>query len=605
MARTTTGQGRPAALFTAAFVVLLVILTLLGHYGLPDGIVAAALGGTTLIAIAAIGISAGTMQASEFYLAGRSLPAAQSGVASAAAAISGLIFLGLAASYFSDTGIAATFTVGICLGLMALAVGIAPFVRKSAAFGVVDFLGIRYGGRSVRIGAAVVAIAALLAALTAALATAALVTSILFAISGAAALTIVVAVVIASTVMGGLRAVTRSAVAEYIVMAVAFVAPVAILSLREYSLPLPPLSFGLAAKDAALLALASGRDLAPPLPAALAATSGTGPFTIFAMVLVLAAGIAALPFLVLRSATVRGADRARRSAAWALLAILVVALAAPAYPAFARLIILREVADGPLENLPDWIFAFGNLGLVRICGVDATSVDALLAACRALPDFTGNLNAGDLAISGDAIVLAGPAIFDLPFVATALVTTGALAAALATAKAAAYALAAAAGHDLYAGAINPHASAGRQLIVTRLAAALATLIAAWLAARAADEAVALAPIAISLSAGGLFPALVLAVWWKRANATGALAGIVAGGVVTAALIADHLFPGFLPFGRLGLDSLTAAIIGMPVGFVTIVAASLATDPPTEEQQATLDAIRRPGGTPFVQESESL
>jgi len=103
----------------------------------------------------------------------------------------------------------------------------------------------------------------------------------------------------------------------------------------------------------------------------------------------------------------------------------------------------------------------------------------------------------------------------------------------------------------------------------------------------------------------LFPALILAVWWKRANATGAVAGIIAGGVTTAAIVADHHFPGFLPFGRLGLDDLTAGIVGMPVGFIVAVAASLAADAPPEERQMIIDAIRRPGGTPFVQETESL
>jgi cation/acetate symporter len=320
---------------------------------------------------------------------------------------------------------------------------------------------------------------------------------------------------------------------------------------------------------------------------------------------VLATGIAALPHLLVRSATVRGPDRARRAGAWALAAAVFVALMAPAYPAFVRLAILRDLTDTPIESLPDWILTFGNLGLVRMCGVAASSVDVVLGACSHLPGFTGNFDPSTLSIGGDAVVLAGPSIFGLPFVATALVAVGALAAAIAAAKAIAFALASAVGHDLYAGVIDAHASAGRQLILTRLAAAVGIGFAAWFASEAGHAAFGIAPAAIALSAGGLFPVLILAVWWRRANATGAVAGIAAGGILTATLIAEHRFPGFMPFGRLGFDDLTAGALGMPIGFIAAVAASLVSDPPPAESQVTVDAIRRPGGTPFVQETESL
>jgi cation/acetate symporter len=321
--------------------------------------------------------------------------------------------------------------------------------------------------------------------------------------------------------------------------------------------------------------------------------------------IVLAMGIASLPHLLMRSAAVRGADRARRSGAWALAAVLFVALMAPAYPAFARLAVLRDLVNMPIESLPDWVFAFGARGLVRLCGVAATSVDVVLGACSVRPGFTGNLDPTMLSVGSDAIVLAGPSIFGLPYVATALVAAGALAATIAAAKAIAFALASAIGHDFYAGVVDPHASAGRQLIMTRLATVVGTGFAAWFASEAGHSAFGIAPAAIALSAAGLFPALILGVWWRRANATGAVAGIAAGGLLTATLIAEHRFPGFLPFGQLGFDDLTAGILGMPIGFIAVVAASLISDPPSEERQMTVDAIRRPGGTPFVQETESL
>ena len=603
--RPATTYGRLAALFALAFAVLGAILALLDYFGLPSPVLGTVLGGATLVAFAAIGINAGTMQTSEFYLAARALPAPVNGVASAAAVLSGTLFLGLAGNYFARPDSAPAITIGWCLGFVILAVGIAPYFRKSGAFGAVDFLGVRYGGRAVRLAATIVVVAALIAAIAAAIATASMITALLLDVSSGSALVIVAAFVISTTVLGGMRAITRTAIAEYIVLAAAFLVPVTIVAVREYGSPLPQVSFGLALRDAALLVLASGRDLAAAPPGTWWSSAAGGPLTFFATVVTLAAGVASLPHLLMRSATVRGPDRARRSVAWGLLFLLVVVATAPAYAAFARLLILREVVDVPIENLPDWIFTFGNLGLVRICGVDATSVNAVLGACSAIAGFTGNLAATDLAVSGDAVVLAAPAIFDLPIVATALVALGALAATLAATKAMAFALASAVGHDLYGSAREIHPSAGRQLIVTRLLLIAAIAFAAWFAAKAPGDAFALAPAAISLSAGGLFPALILAVWWKRATAAGAVAGIVAGFAVTAGLILDRHYPGFLPFGRLGFSELTAAIAGMPVGFLVAITASLASRPPTEERQVIVDAIRRPGGAPFIQESESL
>jgi cation/acetate symporter len=384
------------------------------------------------------------------------------------------------------------------------------------------------------------------------------------------------------------------------VLALAFLAPVAIVSSREFGLPLPHLTYGLALKDAALLVLASGRDLAAALPSRLLPFSTSGGLAALGTIVSVTAGVATLPHLLLRSATVTGPDRARRATGWSLFFVLAIVLAAPAYAAFARLVILREVVDVSLDGLPDWIFTFGKLGLARICGVDAVSVNALLAAC-----VSDTLPANQLAISGDAIVLAAPAIFDLPYAFSALISAGALAATLAAANAMVFAIGSAVGHDLYGGVIDKRATAGRLLIVTRLAIVLAVAAAAWLGYRHGDDAFRLALSAISLSAGGLFPAVILAVWWKRANAPGAIAGVVIGTLVTAVIIVGYVFPDATPAVSFGFTDLTAAIAGMIAGFIATVGVSLATPAPTVERQAIVDAIRRPGGEPFVQESESL
>ena len=261
-----------------------------------------------------------------------------------------------------------------------------------------------------------------------------------------------------------------------------------------------------------------------------------GGFQLIAVTVALAAGVAALPHLLMRCATVDDAPATRRSIGWALVFVLIVALTVPAYATFAKLALLRDVVGSAIADLPDWLFALGRQGLVMLCGADATSAAAATQACAALHGTAGPVAAPDLAVSGDIVVLAWGDIVDLPYVVTALISVGVLAAALAAANAMALAIAEALGHDLYAELIDPKASAGRRLIVTRLALVATVLVAAWLGVRHGGDIFPLAAATLSLSAGGLFPALFLAVWWRRANGPGAIAGMIAGFAVTAAIV---------------------------------------------------------------------
>ena len=602
MPRQRDSHGAIAALFAIGFVVLIAVLAVLDYYGLPERVLGASLAGALTLALLGLSVSGGTLQASEFYLAGRAISPGRNGTAMAAAVVSGLVFLGIGGAALSDPHAAVALILGLALGFLALAILVAPYVRKSAAFGIVDFLGACYGGRGVRLAAGVAVIVAMLMALAASIAGAAFALGLIVGLSAATCRWIVVALVLAAVALGGLRSVTRTALPEYVVAALAIVLPVAVASLNEFGWPLPWLTFGVAAKQASLLAFAAGADLAPPpAPWFGPITEGAGAL---AALIVLAAGVACFPPLVMRSASATSATRARQAAGWGLIAVLIVALTAPAYPAFARLFILRELIDTPLEQLPSWVFTFGQAGLVRICGVSAASAIDAISACSALPGFTGNLRAKDIAVSGDAVVLAGPAIMDLPFVASALIAAGAFAAMLAAAKASAMALAATIGHDLYAGALDARASAGRQLVVTRAAAVVGVLVAGWMAAVGGLGTARLAWAALALTAAALFAPTVAAVWWKRANAYGAVSGIITGGIITGTLIAELRFPGFLPFGRLGVDELTAGIFGLPLSFAAVIAGSLATEDAGETRARTIDAIRQPGGPAFVQETES-
>ena len=583
-----------SGLFTLAFAGALVVLAVLGNYGLPDTVLSTTLGVGVVVAFAVAGVSERTMGLAEFHTAGGGLSAPANGIATAAAFLSAGGVFGLAVAVFSDYRAGIAITLGWSLGFLLLAVLIAPYVRKSGTFGAADFLAFRFANRGVRLTAAVIVVLTLVPALAAAVATATFVTARLFALSAHAATVLVVLLILSGTVLGGMRSVTLAALAQYIVLAIAFVVPAAIVSTIAYSLPVPQIAAGLAYHDAA--AIAASGDLAQPLASRFLPLIPAGSFQLIAVTVALAAGVAALPHLLMRCATVDDAHATRRSIGWALVFVLVVALTVPAYATFARLALIRDVVGSAIADLPDWLFALGRQGLVMLCGADATSAPAAAQACAAMHGIAGPVAAPDLAVSGDIVVLSWGDIVALPYVVTALISVGVLAAALAAANAMALAIAEALGHDLYAELIDPKASAGRRLIVTRLVLVATVLAAVWLGARHGSDIFPLAAATLSLSAGGLFPALFLAVWWRRANGPGAIAGMIAGFAVTTAIIVGARYPGLLPADAQdsGLSALTAAIVGLPVGFVVAIAVSLATRGPSPAQEAVVDAMRGPG-----------
>ena len=586
--------GSLSGLFTLAFAGALVVLALLGNFGLPDTVLSTTLGVGVVVAFAVAGVSERTMWPADFHTAGGGLSAPANGIATAAAFLSAGGVFGLAVAVFSDYRAGIAITLGWSLGFLLLAVLIAPYLRKSGTFGAADFLAFRFANRGVRLTAAVIVVLTLVPALAAAVATATLVTARLFALSAHTATVLVVFLILSGTVLGGMRSVTLAALAQYIVLAIAFVVPAAIVSTIAYSLPIPQIAAGLAYNDAA--AIAANGDLARPLASRFLPLIPAGSFQLIAATGALAAGVAALPHLLMRCATVDDAPATRRSIGWALIFVLVIALTVPAYATFARLALLRDLVGSAITDLPDWLFALGRQGLVMLCGADATSASAAAQACAAMHGTAGAVAAPDLAVSGDIVVLSWGDIVDLPYVVTALILVGALAAALAAANAMALAIAEALGHDLYAELIDPKASAGRRLIVTRLVLVATVLAAVWLGARHASDIFPLAAATLSLSAGGLFPALFLAVWWRRANGPGAIAGMIAGFAVTAAFIVGARYPGLLPadLRDSGLSALTAAIVGLPVGFVVAILVSLATRGPSPAQKALVDAMRGPG-----------
>jgi cation/acetate symporter len=543
------GFGRGFGVLAMSFVLFIVIVSMLAEVGLTEYTAAILFALATLVTFVAIGFFARTMHLPDFLISSREVPPAFNGMATAAAFLASAGFLGLTAAFFEGNGTVLAVIAGWALGFLALSILIAPYFRKAAAVTVADFLAVRFDNSAVRFAAVVVTLASCFGFLVAEMNAAGLVAASFLGISSGSGIIIAVVVTVAASLFGGMRAVTLTAIAQYIVIAIAFLTPVALVSFYDYDIPVPQLTYGYALEEIAALGgspltVTSSRLL--PLPV-------LDGFNTVVLILSLAAGVASMPHILMRSGTSTGIAAARRSAGWALFFILVVVATAPAYAAFAHLALLGGRSVGPFE--------------------------------------------------ADAVVLALPTIAELSPAMSALVAAGALAAILATATALLFAIATTIGHDLFAGILDRHGPPGRRLIVTRVVLIAVAGLAAWYAMSATDDIFVLATTSLSLAASGLFPALVLGIWWKRATAWGAFAGVVLGFSAAAAYVFMVLYGGMAPWQPLGtagtgLPAMAAAFFGIPVGILTIVFVSQITAEPAARQVKLVEAIRQPAPSPI-------
>lgn len=542
--RAARDVGRGFGVFAVAFAVLAFVIAMLSQVGLPGSVASVLLATGTLLSFVVIGFATRTMNLQDFQVALRGVPPALNGMATAAAFLASAGFLGLAGAFFAGSGTVFAVVAGWTIGFLVLSVLIAPYLRKSAAVTVADFLAIRFGSALVRLAAVVVTVACTGAFLVAEVAIAGQIAASFLDISAEAALGVAMFVILAGTLLGGMRAVTMTAVAQYIVLTIGILTPVTILSLQHFSFPLPQLSYGFAlmeasGSNAAVAGLEPNRYL--PLPS-------LDGFNMAVLAVCLAVGVASMPHIAMRSTTSTGVGAARRSAGWALFFVLIVVATAPTYAAFAQLTLLGDAPPGPLD--------------------------------------------------ASTLVLNLPAIADLSPAVSALAATGALAAILASATALLFAIASTIGHDFYSGLIDRRGPPARRLIVTRIILIATTCLVGWYATRAEGDLFALAATSASLAASGLFPALLLGIWWKRATALGALAGMLSGFVAAAAYVVMVLYEGMAPWQPLGdsgigLPPMAAAFIGVPIGLLVTIFVSQITPTPKAERIEIIDEIRRP------------
>ncbi len=593
-------------MYTGGFLAFVIVLALLEHYmNLSDRTIGYVFLAATIGLYAMIGFMSRTMNSDEYYVAGRRVPAVFNGMATASDWMSAASFIGMAGTLYVQGYDGLAFIMGWTGGYVLVALLIAPYLRKFGQYTIPDFLGARYGGNSIRLIGVVCAIVVSFVYLMAQLSGAGLIMSRFLGIEMMYGIIAALGGVLVCSMLGGMRAVTWTQVAQYIVLIVAYLIPVVWMSIKVTGNPIPQLAYGGVLEQIAVLEQQFGVVAGHVQP-----FTRTDMANFMALTFCLMVGTAGLPHVLMRFYTVPSVKDARTSVGWALLFICLLYFTAPAYAVFAKHAVYTDVIGKGLAELPQWVAYWGKIGVVAVC--DAVDAATTIKGCTAAGNGDGIVQLKELWLHGDAIVLATPEIAGLPYVISGLVAAGGLAAALSTADGLLLTMSNALSHDFYTKIVNPNSSVTQRLTIARVMLVALAAIAAYATIHAPATILQLVGQAFSLAASAFFPALVLGVFWKRANKAGAIAGMLVGFLLAGYYIAGVgwnfnalLGVGFFPDpgptpanpgvdGRwFGINAISGGIFGMPAGMLTMIVVSLLTRDTSPEIKAMVENLRYP------------
>ncbi|HVI50013.1 MAG TPA: sodium:solute symporter family protein [Candidatus Sulfotelmatobacter sp.] len=556
----TENMGRVFIIYTGGCLSAAAVLVLMSVLGVSDHLIGIGFVALTVVFYALMGLLARTRHAGEYYEAGRRVPALYTGMATAADWMSAASFIGMAGAIYAAGYDGLAFVLGWTGGYILVAVLLAPYLRKFGQFTVPDFLAARYGGKPARLMGIVVLVSASFAYVVGQIYGTGIICARFLDIPFEMAVFVGLGGILLCSMLGGMRALIWTQVAQYVVVIAAYLLPMVLLSTRETGIPVPQIMYGEAMQRVAGLQAQLG--LAPD------ALGISDRVNFFGLVLCLMLGTASLPHVLSRFFNTPSVREARTSVAWSLLFICLLYVTAPAYAAFAKLEVFQHVIATGLSSGPDWLEAWSRIGLM-------------------------SLKDGVFTIDPDAVVLAAPEIAGLPFVVAGLVAAGALAASMSSADGLLLSIGNALSHDVYYRILKPTAETRHRLILGRVIMVLAALAAAWVASQRPAGILTVVGWAFSLAASGLFAALVLGIWWKRATKTGAVLGMASGWAVCLFYIVATQKLGMPPW--FGVKNIAAGLFGLPVSLVVTVLASLFTKPPSQEMQDFIDSIRIPRG----------
>ncbi len=578
----TQNLGKIYSIYTGGFLGFVVVLAILEQLGVPNQYIGYAFIFLTIGIYAAIGILSRTTHVPEYYVAGRKVPPVYNGMATGADWMSGASFVGMAGSLFVLGYDGFSFVLGWTGGYILVAILLAPYLRKFGAYTVPDFLGERYGGNAARIIGILVLFCCSFTYVTAQIYATGIISTRFLGIPFEVAVFIGLCGILVCSMLGGMRGVTWTQVAQYIILIIAYLVPVIILSVKVTGVPIPQLMYGTAIEQITTLEGNLGIAKAHATP-----FTNYDPKNFFLLIFCLMAGTASLPHVLMRFFTTPSVKAARVSVAWSLFFIFLLYFTAPAYAAFAKLEIYSNVIGQEITSLPSWVKSWSEVaGLLKINDINADGI----------------LQFKELTINRDIIVLATPEIAGLPYVIAGLVSAGGLAAALSTADGLLLAIANAFSHDIYYKMINPQASPKARLFMARVILIFVAILAAALASTKPADILSMVAMAFSIAASGLFAPLVLGIWWKRANKQGAILGMLSGFLVCMYyIVTTHKTFGIQNDLWFGVNTISAGTFGISVSFAVMIIVSLLTTAPSAQVQQMVEDLRIPAGGTIIKD----
>ena len=507
-------------------------------------------------------------ETSDFYVAGRGVPPIFNGMAIGADWMSAASFIGMAGTIMLLGFDGLAYIMGWTGGYLLLTFLLAPQLRKYGRYTVPEFIGDRYNSHSARVIAAICTIIISFTYSIGQLSGSGVVIGRLFEIDARVGTMIGVVLIAFYSAFGGMKGITWTQVAQYIILIIAYLIPVIFMSLQITNNPAPWLSYGKIVEEMGVLdrQLGISEYFAP-------FTNGTK-WQFLALMFTLMAGTAGLPHVIVRFYTVSTMKAARWSGAWALLFIGILYLSAPAYAAFSRFILMTNVAGKKLSELPAWTESWVNTGKLQIADGNGDGI----------------LQWSELIISNDIVVMATPEIANLGMFVIGLVAAGAMAAALSTAGGLMISISSSFAHDIYYRVLKPDATEKKRLAVARWSIVIATLFAGLIALNPPGAITQIVAWAFALASGTFFPALLIGVWWKRSNTPGVISGMLVGLAVTLTYILAAKYGGFTIAGIIDTG---AGVFGATAAIITNVIVSLATKPPSIKTQEEVLNLRYP------------
>jgi cation/acetate symporter len=509
-----------------------------------------------------------------FYVAGQGVPAMANGAAVAADWMSAASFISMAGliSFMGYDG--SVFLMGWTGGYVLLALLLAPYLRKFGKFTVPDFVGDRYS-ETARTVAVVAALFVSFTYVVGQMRGVGVVFSRFLGMSVTGGVILGMAVVLFYATLGGMKGITWTQVAQYSVLIVAYLIPAVAISAKLTGMPIPHISFGEVAQQL------NGIQQDLGFSSYTEPFTGTSRLDVLLITASLMLGTAGLPHVIVRFYTTKSVRAARYSAFWALFFIAILYTTAPAIGVFAKFNLIETVADQPRAEMPAWFDSWEETGLL---GFEDLNGDGVI-------NYTPDEATNELTVDRDIMVLATPEVASLPTPVIGLVAAGGLAAALSTASGLLLVISSSVSHDFWFKRFRRDASEKERLRVGRGAMVGAVLIAGYFGINPPGFVAQVVALAFGLAAASFFPVIVLGIFWKRANAQGAVAGMATGLTLTAAYMWATLYGGMEPW--FGISATGIGAIGTVINMVVTVIVSRATPPPSQRMQRLIEHVRYP------------